>query len=147
MAEKAVNKTDFPLSFDLNIEGMTCASCVLRVEKALAKVPGVDRAQVNLATQRATLTLAAWPTEPSAITRDAFDAAARAGYPATAVSEDSFDDDLLIEQRALERSALRIEDAPRDGERRAGHPLLEQHGADGRARLVERAFPVVLRFR
>ncbi len=35
------------------------------------------------------------------------------------------------EQRALERSAMRIEDAPRDGERRAGHTLLEQHGADG----------------
>ena len=35
------------------IEGMTCASCVARVERALAKVPGVTSAQVNLATERA----------------------------------------------------------------------------------------------
>ena len=34
---------------------MTCASCVSRVEKALAKVPGVTRASVNLATERATV--------------------------------------------------------------------------------------------
>jgi Cu+-exporting ATPase len=37
----------------LNIEGMTCASCVGRVEKALAKVPGVAGAEVNLATETA----------------------------------------------------------------------------------------------
>ena len=38
---------------DLAIHGMTCASCVSRVEKALAKVPGVVSATVNLATERA----------------------------------------------------------------------------------------------
>ena len=37
----------------LPIEGMTCASCVSRVEKALAKVPGVTTATVNLATETA----------------------------------------------------------------------------------------------
>ncbi|MCM8559643.1 heavy metal translocating P-type ATPase [Pseudomonas shahriarae] len=37
----------------LAIEGMTCASCVGRVEKALAKIPGVLEATVNLATERA----------------------------------------------------------------------------------------------
>ncbi len=37
----------------LPIEGMTCASCVLRVERALQAVPGVERAQVNLAAERA----------------------------------------------------------------------------------------------
>lgn len=37
----------------LPIEGMTCASCVVRVEKALGKVPGVQKASVNLATERA----------------------------------------------------------------------------------------------
>ncbi len=40
-------------SVDLQVEGMTCASCVGRVEKALVRVPGVDRAVVNLATERA----------------------------------------------------------------------------------------------
>jgi P-type Cu+ transporter len=38
---------------DIGIEGMTCASCVTRVEKALAKVPGVSAATVNLATETA----------------------------------------------------------------------------------------------
>jgi Cu+-exporting ATPase len=39
------------LSF--GIEGMTCASCVGRVEKALARVPGVERASVNLGIEKA----------------------------------------------------------------------------------------------
>ncbi len=38
---------------DLAIEGMTCAACVTRVEKVLARVPGVSTAEVNLATSRA----------------------------------------------------------------------------------------------
>ncbi|HZT06982.1 MAG TPA: heavy metal translocating P-type ATPase [Chloroflexota bacterium] len=37
----------------LPISGMTCASCVRRVERALKKVPGVEEASVNLATERA----------------------------------------------------------------------------------------------
>ncbi|MEY4910923.1 MAG: hypothetical protein RL761_586 [Pseudomonadota bacterium] len=40
-------------ALDIGIEGMTCASCVSRVEKALAKVPGVSAATVNLATETA----------------------------------------------------------------------------------------------
>jgi Cu+-exporting ATPase len=40
---------------DLPIEGMTCASCVARVERALLKVPGVTQASVNLATERASV--------------------------------------------------------------------------------------------
>ncbi len=42
-----------PEPIDLPISGMTCASCVMRVEKALSKVPGVTEATVNLATERA----------------------------------------------------------------------------------------------
>jgi Cu+-exporting ATPase len=38
---------------NLDIDGMHCASCVTRVEKALLKVPGVQQASVNLATERA----------------------------------------------------------------------------------------------
>lgn len=40
----------------LDIEGMSCASCVRRVEKALSGVPGVTSASVNLATEQATVT-------------------------------------------------------------------------------------------
>jgi heavy metal translocating P-type ATPase len=44
-------------SVSIDIEGMTCASCVSRVEKALLKVPSVAAASVNLATERATVHL------------------------------------------------------------------------------------------
>src|SRR5689334_3713021 len=37
----------------LRIGGMTCASCVARIEKALQRVAGVDRVSVNLATEEA----------------------------------------------------------------------------------------------
>src|SRR5690606_30885831 len=40
-------------TIELEIDGMTCASCVGRVEKALSSVPGVSEAAVNLATERA----------------------------------------------------------------------------------------------
>ena len=43
----------------LPIEGMTCASCVARVEKALKPVPGVQSAEVNLATESALVRSAA----------------------------------------------------------------------------------------
>ena len=47
-----------PVSFELAIDGMTCASCVARVEKAVGAVPGVMAASVNLATERATIRVA-----------------------------------------------------------------------------------------
>lgn len=42
-------------TIELAIDGMTCASCVGRVERALRTVPGVTEASVNLATERATV--------------------------------------------------------------------------------------------
>ncbi|WP_404798926.1 heavy metal translocating P-type ATPase [Acinetobacter thermotolerans] len=53
---KAIQKAGFDVKADkleLSIEGMTCASCVARVEKALSKVEGVTSACVNLATETA----------------------------------------------------------------------------------------------
>ncbi len=61
----------------LPIEGMTCASCVTRVEKALKAVPGVGNAEVNLATEMATVTLAAGSRPESLV-----DAVHKAGYEA-----------------------------------------------------------------
>jgi Cu+-exporting ATPase len=43
------------IDFSFKIDGMTCASCVARVEKALRAVPGVQEASVNLATEKATV--------------------------------------------------------------------------------------------
>jgi Cu+-exporting ATPase len=61
----------------LQIEGMTCASCVGRVEKALLKLPGVLSVAVNLATERATVQ--ALSTVPPAVLRAAV---VKAGYTA-----------------------------------------------------------------
>lgn len=56
----AISKVRIPVApsatTDFGIEGMTCASCVNRVEKAIEAVPGVISATVNLATERATVT-------------------------------------------------------------------------------------------
>ncbi|MDO8881327.1 heavy metal translocating P-type ATPase [Pseudotabrizicola sp.] len=56
---KAVEDVGYDVAsppIDLEIEGMTCASCVARVERALKSVPGVTEATVNLATERAHVT-------------------------------------------------------------------------------------------
>lgn len=44
-----------PHDFRLPVSGMTCASCVSRVEKALKKQPGVRDVSVNLATEEASM--------------------------------------------------------------------------------------------
>ena len=65
-------------TLDLQIEGMTCASCVARVEKALAQVPGVASATVNLATEKAEVKLARRDVDLAALIA----AVAKAGYEA-----------------------------------------------------------------
>ena len=46
-----------PIEIVLPIEGMTCASCVNRIERFLTRTPGVEHAAVNLATERATVSV------------------------------------------------------------------------------------------
>ena len=52
------NATAAPAAFTFPVGGMTCASCVGRVEKALQAVAGVERVGVNLATEKATVQVA-----------------------------------------------------------------------------------------
>ncbi|MET4633952.1 Cu+-exporting ATPase [Kaistia defluvii] len=86
---------------DLAIEGMTCASCVARVEKALSKVPGVSRASVNLATERATILAPA-----GAVSTAALEEAVRGiGYDAHAIAATDAPDD-MSEKRDAEAAAL-----------------------------------------
>ena len=69
-------------SVTLTIDGMTCASCVSRVEKALLRVPAVVRAEVNLATESATVVLATRHVDEAALMA-LTSAVERAGYVAT----------------------------------------------------------------
>jgi heavy metal translocating P-type ATPase len=85
---------------DLQIEGMTCASCVARVERALKSVSGVTNASVNLATERAHVIGKA---DPAALIRAIEDA----GYDARlAVSAADLSEEVTL-RKAAEESALR----------------------------------------
>ncbi len=64
------------------VEGMTCASCVMRVEKALMKVPGVSSVSVNLATEKASVQ--SLSTVPMSALKAAIE---KAGYAAKDVEE------------------------------------------------------------
>ncbi|MHB8823754.1 MAG: heavy metal translocating P-type ATPase [Thiobacillus sp.] len=78
--QRAIEKAGFSVpteSLTLGITGMTCASCSSRVEKALAKVPGVLEASVNLATEQATVKVAQGTSAATLIA-----AVERAGYGA-----------------------------------------------------------------
>lgn len=86
-----------------SIEGMTCASCVGRVERAIAKLPNVSKASVNLATERAEVTFAGAP-DVGAVAN----AIADAGY---AVPEDTIE--LSVEGMTCASCVGRIEKALR----------------------------------
>ncbi len=87
---------------ELSVQGMTCASCVGRVERALKAVPGVTEASVNLATERATVRGAA---DAAALIA----AIAGAGYEAKLVeaATGSDTDDEAGERKDMERRALK----------------------------------------
>src|SRR5579871_2879853 len=87
-------------TIELAIGGMTCAACVRKVEKALGKVPGVSVANVNLVTERASVTY-----DPSSAS-DALLVAAveRVGYEAGPLSPEAINDAAATEadRRALD---------------------------------------------
>jgi P-type Cu+ transporter len=82
--------TDSPLVCDIGIGGMTCASCVARVERALRKVPGVVDANVNLATESARVSFDATLASEAKLRRAVRDA----GYEprAAAVANEEVDE-------------------------------------------------------
>ncbi|KWT69086.1 Lead, cadmium, zinc and mercury transporting ATPase [Hyphomicrobium sulfonivorans] len=88
-------------SVELAIEGMTCASCVGRVEKALKAVPGVTDAAVNLATERASVR---GTDDITAL----IDAVASAGYTARQIGGNiGAEDDEAAERKEAERVELK----------------------------------------
>lgn len=92
----AIGKAGFvvpAITTRLNIEGMTCATCSTRVEKVLRRMPGVATAQVNLATEVATIAF-----EPGVDgARDAMEVVRKAGFGASAAATDA-------ETRAAQRA-------------------------------------------
>ncbi len=80
--DKAASGAEPAERIEFSVEGMSCASCVTRVEKALKSVPGVSTASVNLATLRATV-----HTHGAPATAAMEAAVAAAGYEAHAISQ------------------------------------------------------------
>ncbi|MBU3893344.1 heavy metal translocating P-type ATPase [Serratia rubidaea] len=102
-AVKAVNDAGYTVELEtinLSVTGMTCASCVGRVERALAAVDGVEQATVNLATERAQVQVAAGVNPDDLIA-----AVAQAGYEAQTIAADKSDTaDQAVRQAAELRS-------------------------------------------
>jgi Cu+-exporting ATPase len=101
--------TAAPETLRLRVSGMHCASCVSRVEQAIASVPGVLAARVNLATQRAEADVAAGSADEALSARIA--AAIRgAGYDAFVVTSPIADDreqrERFLESRTVRRRFL-----------------------------------------
>jgi len=87
---------------ELPVSGMTCASCVRRVERALANAPGVLEVSVNLASERALVRSIPTMTDASALRQ----AVERAGYGVIAVPTDDAGD-AEARARAAESTARR----------------------------------------
>ncbi|HUQ19821.1 MAG TPA: cation transporter, partial [Gemmatimonadaceae bacterium] len=90
---------------ELAVSGMTCAACVSRVEKSLSRVPGVESAGVNLATNRATIEF-----DPKAADVDALiQAVSNAGYSARNTSSVGLSSEAARAAEAVEVRARRDE--------------------------------------
>ncbi|MFQ6241494.1 heavy metal translocating P-type ATPase [Sinorhizobium meliloti] len=99
--KKIEKSTPIPIPTDFGIEGMTCASCVRRVEEAITAVPGVASANVNLATERATVRFDGEPDTPAVLR-----AIAKAGYAPRIATEE-----LQIEGMTCASCVSRVEKA------------------------------------
>lgn len=86
----------------LDIKGMTCASCVNRIEKVLKKNPGVLDASVNLATEKAKINFDNKILNPQKI----IELIVKAGYGATLSSGQVKKIDLHLEKKLIIISAL-----------------------------------------
>ncbi len=105
-AIEAIERTGFHVvedDIELAISGMSCASCVGRVERVLSAVPGVRQASVNLATERAQVKVARGVSGEELVR-----AVAATGFEARALaSGDGGTADREAQQRDAERHALR----------------------------------------
>ncbi|MDP7186257.1 MAG: heavy metal translocating P-type ATPase [Paracoccaceae bacterium] len=104
-AHQKLNELGYPAKtaeVTLSIESMTCASCVGRVDKALAALPGVTDVNVNLATETAKITY----LEGAITVQDLIRTSEETGYPAS-VAEASQSEDRTARKEEEARIALR----------------------------------------
>lgn len=104
-AIQTVERTGYTVTKDtleLAIMGMTCASCVGRVERVLRAVPGVSEASVNLATEKAQVT-AVHGTRSEDLVR----AVQKIGFDAKALTETSAQDQTQVDRHDAEMHRLR----------------------------------------
>ena len=94
--------TAAPVQIELEIEGMTCASCVRRVERALSSVGGVSSASVSLTTELAEVSMTT-PVEPAMLIA----AVGRAGYGAELISGSRSPSEEVEGRRSRRRAAIR----------------------------------------
>ena len=102
---EALARAGYPMveaDVTLEIEGMTCASCVGRVERALTVLPGVRTATVNMATNSATVRFASGTSSAGELAA----AVTRAGYPARPRQADRAQS--VADRQAAEIRALRL---------------------------------------
>ncbi len=106
---KAMNTHVHSPSTSIDIQGMTCASCVSRVEKALLKVPGVQSASVNLATERASVSGGDPEALVSAVKKVGYEASIRQpDAPAIDHSHHHDEDAALLRRDVLIAAALTL---------------------------------------
>lgn len=94
-------------NIQLQVEGMTCASCVARVEKSLRNVPGVSSASVNLANEQATIAPAPGG-DTKALIGAVLSAVQKAGYEAQVLTMANADNSAHKDEelRELQRALL-----------------------------------------
>ncbi|MCJ7661426.1 MAG: heavy metal translocating P-type ATPase [Anaerolineales bacterium] len=104
---KAVRDSGYDVAVEtvsLPIGGMTCASCTAKVEGALADLPGVTQANVNLATEKASVTFV-----PGLVGIEDFkQAVANTGYQVLEIEESEGEEEIDQEERKMQDARFRM---------------------------------------
>jgi len=115
-----------PRALALDIEGMTCASCVNRIERHLMKVDGIVSANVNLATERATVV-----ARPDVTLDQIIGAIEAAGYDAKFLGDGAQDASAAVAEAPADAHA-----GAREEIRQPQTSFQARHLADTRRRLI-----------
>ncbi len=102
-AVDAAGYTPVAQRLEVAVAGMTCASCVGRVERAIRKLPGILEANVNLATEKASVNFLPGASNPAGI----MEAIEKAGYTPREVDGEGKEEDLERAAREAELAKLR----------------------------------------